>query len=222
MNSIELHEHIERVKEHLNEREYKKKSIEAYIESIKEENKDEYRRQERLEILLTLFNQTAQYARRDTKEDIEKLVSECLKMIFESELLFEIEFTESRGKAAAEFYVAEVIDGKKELYKPEISRGGGVVDSVSLALRIAFLLKFGDLADGPIMLDEPAKHLSDDYIMQIAEFLKQISKMTDRQILFITHNAHLAETGDVTYFVDKRMGLSEAVVSQLDTLLHEV
>lgn len=72
------------------------------------------------------------------------------------------------------------------------------------------------------MLDEPAKHLSDDFIMQIAEFLKQISKMTGRQILFVTHNVHLAEAGDATFFVDKRMGQSEVIVNELDTLLHEV
>lgn len=221
MNSQEIHKRIEDARERYVERSYQKKSIEAYIDSIKAENHEEYEKQEKLEVLLSLFNQTAQYARQDTKEQIEKLISECLRMIFETDIGFEIELTETRGKAGAEFYVTEEIDGKKEFYKPELSRGGGVVDSVSLALRIAFLLKLGDLADGPLMLDEPAKHLSDDFIIQIAEFLKQISRMTGRQILFVTHNVHLAEAGDATYFVDKKMGQSEVIVSELDSLLHE-
>lgn len=222
MTSEEIRRYLDSAKARFNERSYEKKSIEAHIESIKDENHEEYAKQEKLETLLTLFNQTAQYARQDTKEQIEKLVSECLRMIFETDIGFQIELHETRGKASAEFYVTEENDGVVELYRPEQSRGGGVVDSVSLALRIAFLLKMGDLADGPLMLDEPAKHLSDDFIMQIAEFLKQISKMTGRQILFVTHNVHLAEAGDATFFVDKRMGQSEVIVNELDTLLHEV
>ena len=222
MTSEEIRRYLDSAKERFNERSYEKKSIEAHIESIKDENHEEYAKQEKLETLLTLFNQTAQYARQDTKEQIEKLVSECLRMIFETDIGFQIELHETRGKASAEPYVTEENDGVVELYRPEQSRGGGVVDSVSLALRIAFLLKLGDLADGPLMLDEPAKHLSDDFIMQIAEFLKQISKMTGRQILFVTHNVHLSEAGDATFFVDKRMGQSEVIVNELDTLLHEV
>ena len=147
MNSQEIHKRIEDARERYVERSYQKKSIEAYIDSIKAENHEEYEKQEKLEILLSLFNQTAQYARQDTKEQIEKLISECLRMIFETDIGFEIELTETRGKAGAEFYVTEEIDGKKEFYKPELSRGGGVVDSVSLALRIAFLFKLPNFSN---------------------------------------------------------------------------
>lgn len=82
MTSEEIRRYLDSAKARFNERSYEKKSIEAHIESIKDENHEEYAKQEKLETLLTLFNQTAQYARQDTKEQIEKLVSECLRMIF--------------------------------------------------------------------------------------------------------------------------------------------
>ena len=86
--------------------------------------------------------------------------------------------------------------------KPELSRGGGVVDIVSLALRIAILQTHKPKIQGPLILDEPAKHVSDEYIFNVADFLKQTSELFNRQIIMVTHNNHLAAIGNNSYRVD--------------------
>jgi len=61
---------------------------------------------------------------------------------------------------------------------------------------------------GPIILDEPAKHVSDDYITQVAEFLKQVTYMFNRQVIMVTHNRHLSEMADKWYRVELVDGIS--------------
>ena len=81
--------------------------------------------------------------------------------------------------------------------KPEQSRGGGVIDIISLALRIAFLQIHKPKIEGPLILDEPAKHVSEDYIFNVADFLKRASEMFNRQIIIVTHNNHLSAIGQI-------------------------
>lgn len=155
-----------------------------------------------LDEVLILLNKTSEYARSQAKNQIELIVTKCLQYIFESNIKFEIEIEELRSKASAEFYVINETEDFSLKTKPEISRGGGVVDIVSLALRIAFLQTHKPLIEGPLVLDEPAKHVSEDYIYNLGEFIKQTSEMFHRQIIMVTHNSHLAALSEVSYRVD--------------------
>lgn len=149
-----------------------------------------------------LFQKTSEFAREQAKVQIESLVTKCLQFVFETEIEFLIEIEELRGKANAEFYVVDESDNIIIKTKPELSRGGGVVDIVSLALRIAFLQTHKPRIEGPLILDEPAKHVSDDYIYNVADFLKQTSSLFNRQIIMVTHDDHLASIGSSAYRVD--------------------
>ncbi len=155
-----------------------------------------------LEQVMVLFQLTSEFARKQAKDQIESLVTKCLQYIFESNIEFLIELEELRNKSNAEFYV---INDTPDFYlktKPEQSRGGGVVDIVSLALRISFLQTHKPPIQGPLILDEPAKHVSEDYIYNVGDFLKQTSEMFNRQIIMVTHNAHLAALSNNAYRVD--------------------
>lgn len=148
-----------------------------------------------------LFQKTSEFAREQAKTQVESLVTKCLQFIFDSNIEFLIEIEELRGKANAEFYVVSQSDDSIIKTKPELSRGGGVVDIVSLALRIAFLQTHKPRVEGPLILDEPAKHVSDDYIFNVADFLKQTSELFNRQIIMVTHNDHLASIGSSAHRV---------------------
>jgi DNA repair exonuclease SbcCD ATPase subunit len=155
-----------------------------------------------LEKVALVFKKTSEFAREQAKRQIETIVTKCLQYVFESNIEFEIDLNELRNKANAEFYVTNDVDGISLKTKPEISRGGGVVDIVSLALRIAFLQTHKPPIEGPLILDEPAKHVSEDYIYNVGEFLKQTSEMFNRQIIMVTHNQHLSAIGDKSYKVE--------------------
>lgn len=162
-----------------------------------------------------LFKTTSDYARQQSKEQIEAIVSNCLSLIFEKPLQFIIELKEMRNKSSAEFYIIE--EGMKEPYGILDSRGGGIVDIVSLSLRIAFLLKYRPKIEGPLILDEPAKHVSMDFIYNVADFLKKISIEFDRQIILISHDEHLASMADQSYKVVKKEDYSNVENNHFDT-----
>ncbi len=178
-------------------------------EIIKEQiiqNKEElYKIEDEINLLTKvniLLQKTSEFAREQAKKQVESLVTKCLQYIFESDIEFIIEIEELRGKSNAEFYVVNTMDDILIKTKPELSRGGGVVDIVSLALRIAILQTHKPKIQGPLILDEPAKHVSDEYIFNVADFLKQTSELFNRQIIMVTHNNHLAAIGNNSYRVD--------------------
>lgn len=177
------------------------KEIEAQIELV-----------EKVAILL---QNTSEFARNQARIQIESLVTNCLQFIFENDMEFKIEITELRNKPNAEFYVITNFEDTTIKTKPELARGGGVVDIISLALRIAFLQIYKPRIEGPLILDEPAKHVSQEYIFNVADFLKQSSEMFQRQIIMVTHNDHLAAIGTNAYQVHM-----EGSESRIKKLIH--
>ena len=99
-----------------------------------------------------------------------------------------------------------------KLEKPDYDRGGGKIDIIALALRLAVGEMEG--VDGPLFLDEVGKHVSKEYAPSVAYFLKEYSATFGRQIILITHNADLAEIGEVSLAV-KRSQSGESEVSVL-------
>ena len=141
-----------------------------------------------------LLQKTSDYARRQAKERIESIVSEALNVVFGGTHSFVIELGLKANQPVAEFWLN---DGSTitKLEKPDYDRGGGKVDIIALALRLAI----GEMEGirGPLFLDEVGKHVSKEYTANVAYFLKEYGAQFDRQIILITHNADLAEIGDV-------------------------
>jgi DNA repair ATPase RecN len=163
-----------------------------------------------LEQVTALLSQTAEQARQDATLQIEHIVTSALQAIFGPTFRFKVELVQKGGRAEAEFYVESSYgEGEPLRTKPQDSRGGGVVDVVSLALRIAMLESYRPRLTGPLVLDEPGKHVSDDYIQGVAAFVVQVSEHARRQVLMVTHNAHLAEMAQVAYRVTNTNGVSQ-------------
>jgi len=161
-----------------------------------------------LEQVRILLQKVSEYAREQSRQQIESLVTNCLQFIFDTNIEFRIEIEEVRGRPEAEFYVISNINGEVIKTKPQDARGGGVIDIISLAIRIAMLQCCSIEINGPLILDEPAKHVSEDYITQVAEFLKQVSNMFGMQVIMVTHNRHLSEIANKWYRVEMVDGVS--------------
>lgn len=90
-------------------------------------------------------------------------------------------------------------DDKAEDKASDISKnsGGGLRDVASFALRMAMLeLQSGRGMDGPVFLDEIFNCISVNNIHAAGEFLKELAKRTDRQIVLITHQPVLLGYAD--------------------------
>ncbi len=180
-----------------------KKSIQKDIENSKSKINKLELEIEKLNLIKLLYEKTSEYSREQAKTQIEVLVSRCLSYIFEKEMNFKIDITIKNNNPSAKFFIEETfdMDGEEIPFRYDIvdSRGGGVVDIVSLALRISFIMLYDKSLQDVIVLDEPCKHVSEDYIQNVANFINEISSEYNKQIIMISHNAHLSAIGDVNY-----------------------
>lgn len=158
-----------------------------------------------------LLQKTSDYARQQVKTRIEDIVSEALNVVFGGNHKFIIDLTLRGNQPVAEYYLNDDSVLTK-LEKPDYDRGGGKVDIIALALRLAV----GEMEGitGPLFLDEVGKHVSKEYAPAVAYFLKEYSANFGRQIILITHNADLAEIGEVSLSVKRSQG-GESEVSML-------
>lgn len=164
---------------------------------------------EELEQVRILIQETADHAREQARIQIELVVTNALQSIFGADLEFRVKIEEVRGRPEAEFYVSSTYGGDNIVEtKPQDARGGGVVDVISLALRIALMELTNPKVEGPIILDEPAKHVSAEFSIHVADFLKSVSETFGRQVIMVTHNHHLSESADRAYDVEIKDGAS--------------
>jgi len=205
----ELEDELLKLNSFISKEQGKREKIQEEIERKKGKIKELDDQIELYEKVCILLQKTSEYARNQAKIQIESLVTKCLQYIFENNIEFKIEIEESYSKPSAEFYVTTMDKDMTIKTKPELSRGGGVIDIISLALRIAFLQIHKPKIEGPLILDEPAKHVSEDYIYNVADFLKKASDMFQRQIIMVTHNNYLSAIGTNTYRVELRGTVSQ-------------
>jgi DNA repair exonuclease SbcCD ATPase subunit len=158
-----------------------------------------------------LFQKTSEFQRKKACRQIEELGTFALQYVFGHEFRLEISMTPSGKKPEAEIYIVSMEEGQEIRTTAQDSRGGGIVDIVSLALKIVILQAYEPKIDGPIILDEPGKHVSSEYIMPLANFLKEVSQKFDRQIILVTHNPYLAETADKKLMVMLVNGKSKVI-----------
>jgi len=176
----------------------KKEALEA-----KEEAQKELAIYDKAQILL---QKTSDYARQQIKSKIEEIVSQALNVVYGGNHSFIVDLDVKGSRPIAEYYLDDGTTITK-LEKPDYDRGGGKVDIISLALRLAVNEIRG--VKGPIFLDEVGKHVDNEAIINVAYFLKEFSNKFDKQIILITHEQALAEIGEVSIEVEKKNGESQ-------------
>lgn len=184
----------------------KRQELERQYRSIREEWEDLHKKQDLYDKVRILLQTAADHARIQAKKQMETLVTNALQFVFGPMFQFEIELTDHGGKPHAEFYVITEWEGQRIRTKPQEARGGGVVDITSLALRVAFMESFRPRPEGPLILDEPGKHVSLEYVIPLLEFLKSVGEMFGRQIILVTHDSHLTEGAEQVFQISLKSG----------------
>ena len=129
---------------------------------------------------LRLVEQTTKVS---IKAGFEKLVSYALRYIFQQEYDFSLNFNKRGNLQELDYAVAT--PEMREPYDPKDTSGGGVLDVVSLALRIALLEK--TKLNGFLVLDESFRNIHNiKFIENAFNFLKTMNKKLNKQIIFIT------------------------------------
>lgn len=158
-----------------------------------------------------LFSRVSEYAREQLKRRIEETVTAALQAVFmDDSLRFQVAIRTLGNQPAADWEVVSRYGDTKIANSPEDARGGGIVDVVSIALRLAMMELSRPKPGGPVILDEPGKHVSAEFAPNLAFFLKSYAEKTGRQVLMVTHNGALAEVADKAFRVTKNAeGVSE-------------
>jgi DNA repair exonuclease SbcCD ATPase subunit len=124
---------------------------------------------------------------------IANLVNMSLSAVLSDPPEFTVKFETRRNQTECDL----LLDGQK----PVDTVGGGVLDILSFALRLAFwtLRK-----NRPVMiLDEPFKFLSADLQARAGEMLKEISESINLQIIMVSHAEDINNSASKTFIVKK-------------------
>ena len=194
-----------------------KKKLQDEIAALTDEIEEE-------KIIGIFLKKVSAYSRGIVKSFIEDTVTDALQFIFYPGMRFEIELNDDpdkeKSKPYAEAFIVEDIGGQEIRQLPQNACGGGAIDVVSAALRIAFVeLSHKPVLRGPCLFDEPGKHLSreedlddptkENYSLRFASYLKSASDMFGRQYIMVSHNPNLINVADHSIRVTKPAGKSE-------------
>ena len=207
MDLTELQSGIKELEKYYTSKKTRMEVMLEETETLKKRREEVQNNIDLLQRVKLLLQESAVYARELARRQIEAMVTHALQFTFGPELEFKVELTERRGQPEADFYVVSKYGGFEVKNTPQDSRGGGVVDVISLALRISLLHASRPAIPGPLLMDEPGKHLSEQFLPNLAQFLKVVSD-TGRQVIMVTHNTYLTGAADTVYNVTLEGGKS--------------
>lgn len=164
-------------------------------------------------IVRKLLEQTSLVARERARTLLEDTTTTVLQYVFGESISCSIELGTHQSKPSANIYINTMTEKGIIKREPQNSCGGGIVDIVSIALRIAYkrLLNI----NGPIILDEPGKHVSKEYSLKLAEFLQFISNKLNTQIIFVTHNEELAAISNLAF--ETKINRGNSITKEITT-----
>jgi len=147
------------------------------------------------EKVVGLLQKLADSSRLQVKGRIEFLVTEAIRSVLRDNYLdFRVNFEVKRNNNECDFVIWDSFNNKElDILN---SFGGGLVDAISVALRLILSELYKSKVSGPIILDEVGKFISDDLQEFFGLFLKELSRRLGRQIIMISHKERILESAD--------------------------
>jgi len=192
--SVRIDTFTKEIKEH-KESLIKLKGVKEQLEKQLKQEEDSLvnlQEEQKLNSQASLFMLSEIVDRRQSQLNvIQAIATSALQQIYGDEYSLKFEtFEEQRKDGVNNFRIEIKIISPHNGSEMETGllneRGGGLIEVVSFALRIAALkwLKY----NGPILLDEAWKSMSNDYkIDRVVEFLREVTNSTERQVILVTH-----------------------------------
>ena len=127
--------------------------------------------------------ETAKAVQQLVHDRVASLVTRCLEAVFDERYEFDIIFEEKRGRTEARLVLRR---GGSEI-DPMSSVGGGVVDVVAFALRLACLLLHRPPLRRLLVLDEPFKYVGAADRARVRQLLEELTAELGVQFFIVTH-----------------------------------
>lgn len=129
--------------------------------------------------LKVVVQQVAKETQDKLRLRFEAIVQACLDAVFPNSYIFKMEFISRRGQVEVDMWLDK--DGTR--MDPLDSNGGGVVDVMSIALRLCCLTLSAN--SRVLLLDEPFGHLRGEARERLGELLAIISEKLNVQIFMV-------------------------------------
>lgn len=142
---------------------------------------------------LTVSQEVAQQTQKELEMQISNIVTSAIQAIFNKPYEFRVDFQVRRNKTEADIYLT---DEEGNRFNPLHDNGGGIADIIAFSLRLACWRLNNPRTCGVIVIDEPLKFVSKNYIPAVASFVKEICEKLDLQIIMVTHVKQFIENAD--------------------------
>lgn len=162
----------------------KEKMFQATIIQEEEQYQKLVKKQKGYQQAQVIFQEIGSQIQNNVQARISSIVTKCLFSIFgDDSYEFKMTFEKKRGKTEARLIL---IRNEQEIDPTSV--GGGVLDVICFALRIAVLLLSSPPKRRLLVLDEPFRFLSRNYQPAIQSLLVELSNELGIQIIQVTHS----------------------------------
>ena len=179
--------------------------IRKELRNTKKELQKIRKRKTAIEKTQTLLQNIATKMQNKIKYHITEIVQMCLDAVFPEEYLFKIFFENKNGGTIAKFKLIDFHGNENHIMDMV---GGGIIDIVSLGLRLSALILAGNRKT--IILDEPFKFLSSNFQPIIEEMIIRLSEKLGVQIIMVTERKNIFHGSAKIFCVKKnKSGVSK-------------
>jgi len=179
---------------------------ENYIEQLGDEERKLRQSKQQLKRAteaLQLIQKAAQETQQQLEYHISNIVTLALTTVFDESYGFIARFIIRRNSTECDLLLTK--DGQE--MSPMDAVGGGVIDIISFALRIAY---WSMKPNRPVfILDEPFRFLSVDLQERASEMIKTISSELGLQIIMVSHLPNIIGSADKIFNVKQIKGKSQ-------------
>lgn len=153
---------------------------------------------ENLQKAKAIIIQVGEKTQQEIKKYIEETVTLALQSVYGIDYEFVIEFNyDKREQFEVSFYIRHL---KIQLEPRKDTCGGGIIDVCSFALRLVCLTLEEKNIASILILDEPFKNISANYLPAVGQMVVDISELLNLQIIMVTHIDGFIETaGNIIY-----------------------
>lgn len=162
--------------------------------------------------LQSLSDQT----RLQVLDKISGIVTEALQTVKDKNLVFTMQLVTKANQPTLEMGILDKLSG--QTYDVINSFGGGICDIVSLALRVALLVKWQPSLSRVLILDEACKHVAIKDQELLSTFVRKLSEALNVQFIWISHSDILQQAAHKIFEVYKYDGLSTAQEKDAKTI----
>lgn len=158
-----------------------------------------------IDLAAVLLQETATEMQESLRWHITDIVQTAIDSVFPNMYNFKIDFIIKNNRTNCDIYLTR---GGKRI-NPIDGSGGGLVDIVSLALRLS-AWSLGK-TDNILIFDEPLKFLSEGLKPVAGEIIKTLSEKLNLQLIIVTHDKFLIDIADKVFEVKLKDKVSHII-----------